>query len=59
MSELDELKDELKIAVKLKFDKREIDKIQNLIKQKEEKNVTRQRKSNVDNIHYPYGTRII
>lgn len=59
MTELEELKDELRIAVKYKFDHNEIIHIENLIKQKEEKNVARQRKSNVDNIYYPYGVNLI
>lgn len=58
MTELEELKLELKIAVKYKFDHNEIIHIENLIKQKEEENA-RQRKSNVDTIHYPYGVNLI
>lgn len=57
MTELEELKLELKIAVKYKFDHNEIIHIENLIKQKEEKG--NDKKYSMDTINYPYGTRII
>ncbi len=58
MNEIEELRAQLALAIKYKFDKKEIAHLQNLISQLEEKK-NNVKNYSMDTINYPYGKHLV